>query len=117
MTSAGGGGAYFFGADGEYPGVSGNTFYAGVGVTPYIIDAGQWTLTYWPQGDRKSYIGTDCRVKIDELRQDILYGNASPIGTPFSSIFLGAARTLAARFAESKAIEFDIKHGGGSCSC
>ncbi len=115
-TPLGYGGTYFWGQDGKYPGVSGNTVYIGSGKS-WGVDAGQWTLTYWPQGDRKSYINRDCKVKIDELRDDIQYGYGSPIGGTGSQIILNAARTIAIRIAESKAIAFDRKYGGDPCSC
>ena len=108
---------HFWGqASGKYPAVTGNTYTISAGKT-LPFDKGRWTLTYWPQGDRKSYVKRDCRVDIQQLRDDISNAYGSPIPGIASAIALQTARTIAVRTAEAKARDFDNKHGGSSCSC
>lgn len=101
-------------------GVSGNTYNIGVGPS-ILFEAGQYTIWYWQQGGEKSYVDFHCRVKMDELENDIRNGN----GSVFSGILdglairlaLNTARELAVSFAKNHARNFNDKHGGNSCSC
>jgi RHS repeat-associated protein len=104
----------FWGIDGEYPAVSGQTLYFGISKS-WGFDIGRWELNYTALGDRKSYV-SNCKVNISDLYNDIVNGDATPI---FGGVLgMRLIRLSAFESAISRVAEFEIncnKKSTSSC--
>jgi RHS repeat-associated protein len=113
--------SHFYSYGSTFPEISGNTYSMayGVGFSLYGvgINGGSSRGYTWHVGNNKSYVGPLCLVDIDELTNDIIWGNGSPVDFTFDQLPLGTVRRLAATEAEARARAYNAIHVNDPCSC